>query len=119
MRASTLPRTLLTAAVLALALPALAQTANPQKPEQAPSAAAPADAERQPPETVRPVERITHEDAYSRIDELKVGSQTRSIEVTPKNGAPAYEIAPEPGADNATNGAGGSSGRSRWRLISF
>ena len=67
-------------------------------------------------------ESITHEDAGSRIDELRVGGQTQSIEVQPKNGAPAYQIQPDNG-----NGAGGESGgkrtgnagRSSWRILNF
>ena len=49
----------------------------------------------------------------------QAGGQTRSIAVQPKNGAPAYEVAPLPAADTATEGQGGSSGRSRWRVLSF
>ncbi len=67
------------------------------------------------------VERITVEDGQTRVDEVRVGGQTRSIEVTPKSGAPAYEIAPAPGgADLSDNGApSGSAGKSRWRVLSF
>lgn len=65
------------------------------------------------------MERIRHEDALSRIDELKVGGQTRSIDVQPKNGAPAYQITPATGANSTNDGQTGNSGRSRWRLLSF
>jgi len=40
------------------------------------------------------IERITHEDAGSRIDELRYGGQTQSIVVQPKANVPAYEIQP-------------------------
>ena len=40
------------------------------------------------------VERITHEDSGSRIDELRYGGQTQSIVVQPKANVPAYEIQP-------------------------
>lgn len=98
-------------AVLCTALPALAQTST-----------APADAPaRLAPESR--VQRIQHEDALSRIDELRVGGQTRSIDVQPKNGAPAYQIAPEntngSPADNAGGTRTGSAGKSSWRLLSF
>jgi hypothetical protein len=43
-------------------------------------------------------ERILVEDAGSRIDELRVGGETRSITVQPKGGAPAYQIQPVSGA---------------------
>ena len=108
---SHLPRPLLAALVLACALPVLAQTA-PAAPQPAESAPLPASES-------KVMERITHEDALARIDELRVGGQTRQIAVQPKNGAPGYEIAPLPATDTATDGQGGSSGRSRWRVLSF
>jgi hypothetical protein len=113
MRSQThlLPRPLLAALVLAWALPVLAQT-TPAAPQPVESTPLPAGQE-------KAIERITHEDALSRIDEVRVGGQTRSIAVQPKNGAPAYEVAPLPAADTATDGQGGSSGRSRWRVLSF
>lgn len=107
----SLLRPLLLTFALGAALPALAQTA-PAAPQPAESTPLPAGQE-------KAMERITHEDALSRIDELRVGGQTRSIAVQPKNGAPAYEVAPLPAADTATEGQGGSSGRSRWRVLSF
>ena len=44
------------------------------------------------------VERISVEDASTRIDEVRFGGQTRSITVQPKGGMPAYDIQPETGA---------------------
>ena len=108
---SSLLRPLLLTFALGAALPALAQTA--------PAAPLPAESTPLPAGQEKAMERITHEDALSRIDELRVGGQTRSIAVQPKNGAPAYEVAPLPAADTATEGQGGSSGRSRWRVLSF
>ena len=45
------------------------------------------------------IERIVVEDAGSRIDELRVGGETRSITVEPKVGGklPAYEVRPNDG----------------------
>lgn len=83
--------------------------------------AAPADAPAPLPPGPR-VERIQHEDALSRIDELRVGGHTRSIEVQPKNGAPAYQIAPENMSGSPSDSAGqrsGSAGKSSWRILSF
>jgi hypothetical protein len=77
----------------------------------------PAEARAPLPEGPR-VERITHEDALSRIDELRVGGQTRSIEVQPKNGAPAYQVAPTQAADTSAPGKG-QAGKSSWRVLSF
>lgn len=68
------------------------------------------------------IERISHEDAGSRIDELRVGGQTRNITVQPKNGAPSYEVAPARGGEDmsdANSGSSANTGRSRWRLLSF
>ena len=68
------------------------------------------------------VERITHEDKLTRIDELRVGGQTQRIEVQPKNGAPAYEIAPVRSAEPPGQGAGertGNGGKSSWRILNF
>lgn len=64
-------------------------------------------------------ERIRHEDALTRVDELRVGGQTRNITVQPKNGAPAYEVAPATAGEDPNAARNGSSGRSRWRLLDF
>ena len=62
-------------------------------------------------------EKITHEDAGSRIDELRIGGQTRRIEVQTKTSLPAYQVQPLDSAapDQAERGAGKSS----WRLLNF
>ena len=65
------------------------------------------------------IERITNEDALTRVDELRVGGETRSITVQPKNGAPAYDVAPAQGNQNAGDPRTGSAGKSRWRLLNF
>lgn len=87
-----------------------------------------AGAQTPPPAEVEPaiagqrVERITIEDQLTRIDELRVGGQTQRIEVQPKNGAPAYEIAPVRSAEPPGQGAGertGNAGKSSWRLFNF
>ena len=102
------PRPLLLAAVPVLfASAALAQT-TPQ-----PGAPAPADA------TEPRIERIRHEDALTRVEELRVAGQTRSITVLPKNGAPAYDVAPATGGEDPSATRNGSTGKSRWRLLDF
>lgn len=71
------------------------------------------------------VERFVHEDAGSRVDELRIGGQTRQIDVQTKSGLPAYQIQPESGAQGPASAAGqrsglaGSPGRSSWRLVNF
>ena len=71
------------------------------------------------------VERITHEDAGSRVDELRVGGVTRQIEVQTKSGLPAYQIQPTNTDRGAAapagerTGAQGSAGRASWRLLNY
>jgi hypothetical protein len=93
-----------------LALPASAQTPPAEPSQQAPLPVSPR------------VERITHEDKLSRIEELRVGGQTKSIEVHPKNGAPTYDIAPLRGNDSSGDGPNqrsGNAGKSSWRVLNF
>lgn len=95
-----------------LALPAHAQVAPAADAPRSPAASAPGDR----------IERITNEDALTKIDELRVGGQTQSIEVAPKNGAPAYQITPQPaGALPGETGGKptGNAGRSSWRVLNF
>lgn len=42
-------------------------------------------------------ERIRVEDEGARIDELRIGGETRSISVAPKGGMPSYDVAPKTG----------------------
>jgi hypothetical protein len=65
------------------------------------------------------IERIQHEDAGTRIDELRVRGETRSITVQPKNGAPSYDVTPPRGGEEPSPGSGSTTGRSRWRLLNF
>lgn len=103
---------------LALLLPVLSATA-----QQAPAAPEPVPSAAQPAQSADRIERITHEDDLSRIDELRVGGQTRSIEVQPKNGAPAYQITTEQGVPASKGDVAGqrtgNAGRSSWRILSF
>lgn len=70
---------------------------------QTPSAAAPAapasaTVQRDTPAKAQPrVEHILVEDAGARIDEVRVGGETQSITVQPKNNMPAYQVAPKTG----------------------
>jgi starvation-inducible outer membrane lipoprotein len=96
------------ALIAALALSAHAQSALVPPPAEAPAAT-----------RDQRIERIQHEDALTRVDELRVGGETRSITVSPKNGAPAYEIVPTPGGENPADARNGSAGKSRWQLLNF
>ncbi|HEX5806466.1 MAG TPA: hypothetical protein VFY31_09050 [Macromonas sp.] len=66
-------------------------------------------------------EHLTHEDAGSRIEELRVGGQTRSIEVETKTGVPGYQVKPlDPARPAEGTGPGAQpEGKSSWRLLNF
>ena len=61
------------------------------------------------------VERIHINEGGTKIDELRVQGETKSIQVKPKYG-PAYEVSPQPGHQNKSNKTSGNSG---WRILSF
>ncbi len=69
--------------------------------------------------TEQTIERIRHEDAGSRIDELRVGGETRSIVVQPKGKAPAYEVAPESNNRNPAASDGQGEGKARWNILQY
>jgi hypothetical protein len=52
------------------------------------------------------IERIQIEDGGARIDELRVGGETKSITVQPKGGMPGYEVQPLTGARS-------------WKILGF
>jgi hypothetical protein len=85
--------------------------------------AAAAPIERTDPAREAKVERIVIEDSGSRIEELRVRSQTRSIHVRTKGAlAGGYEVLPaDPARDSApgpSNGTG-SSGQRVWKVLAF
>jgi len=51
-------------------------------------------------------ENIRIEDAGNRIDEVRIGGETRSITVQPKGGMPSYQVAP-------------ATGERRWKVLGF
>lgn len=81
------------------------------------------DTSTQPSAQNQRIERLSHEDAGSRVDELRVGGRSKSVTVTPKTGAPAYEIVPNDPSRNRgdnSNGDGSSpTGRRVWKLGNF
>ena len=87
--------------LLALAsAPILAQTNGQNAHQPTPDVREQLPNQEQPSRHEQRTERITVEDAGSRIDELRVGGQTRSITVQPKTGTPmpAYEVRANEGA---------------------
>jgi hypothetical protein len=108
-------RPLLLAGLAALAVStAQAQTAVNPAP-----AAAPAKPPGRPDQAIQ---RIRTEDAGSRIDELRVGGETRNITVQPKTAVPAYQVRPDDAA--GATGAAADDGRSgkgstSWNVLKF
>lgn len=76
----------------------------------------------QPPAGKAPeqtIERIRHEDKGARIDELRVGGETKTITVSPKGQAPAYEVAPESNNRNPAGSDGQGEGKTRWNILKY
>ncbi|HYF21321.1 MAG TPA: hypothetical protein VEA40_25890 [Ramlibacter sp.] len=98
-------------AVLLTAAPAFAQQEQP-RPEGIDD-----------PRRNQRIQRIVHEDAGARIQELRVGGQTEAIEVQPKGDLPAYQV--EPGHLSRTrpgdqrNGLSGAGGQRSWNVFRF
>ncbi|MEO7547905.1 MAG: hypothetical protein ABIT82_05745 [Ramlibacter sp.] len=69
------------------------------------------------------IERITHEDAGSRIEELRVGGQTQSITVQPKANVPEYGITPTDLARSRPadhrDGMSSATGQRFWNVLKF
>ena len=61
-------------------------------------------------------EVITHEDAGSHIEELRVGGETRHIDVQTHSRVPGYQVNP---ADNANDDPKGSAGKTSWKVLNF
>ena len=62
-------------------------------------------------------ERIIHHDRGSRIEEVRVGGQTRSIQVDTNSQVPGYQVQPIDPAQSIQDK--GSAGKSSWRIIKF
>ncbi len=112
-----------------LALPALALIAasgvwaqpRPQSPAQ-PAAPLVREDPAQAGRTNQRIERIHHEDAGSRVDEVRAGGETKSITVQPKAGVPAYEVEPvdATGSGASSREAGpGAAGKRVWKVLRF
>lgn len=67
------------------------------------------------------IERIRVEDRSTRVDELRVGGETKSITVQPKDSKlPAYEVQPaNPGRDASLQGQDGTNGKRTWKALQF
>lgn len=100
--------------LLAQSLPATAAQAAPQAPDAPDARGTPVDKNNQR------AERIRVEDEGSRVDEVRVGGQTRSITVTPKvSEMPAYEVQPSEGVRNRSRSSSDTSGPRVWNMLKF
>lgn len=110
------------AAPLFILLTLAASSVLAQNPTPAPAADA-AQTEPAPRDRAQQrVERIHIEDGGSRVDELRIGGQTRNITVQPKVGdMPSYEVQSNDGARSSRNrGDGdGTNGTRVWNLKQF
>lgn len=62
-------------------------------------------------------EVITHQDAGSHIEELRVGGETRRIDVETHSRVPGYQVKP---VDNGTNDdPKGAAGKTSWKVLKF
>jgi hypothetical protein len=111
------------AACTALAGAALAQNTNQNSPQPKQVLREQLPKQEQKPAPGEPkVQRIRVEDAGSRIDELRVGGETQSIDVQPKANVPAYQVSPDAGgrAGPAQRDAAPSAqGARTWKILSF
>lgn len=66
-------------------------------------------------------EHIRVEDSGARIDEVRIGGETRSITVQPKGNMPAYEVLPNHGTRGPATleRESGSSGSRVWKILGF
>jgi len=78
---------------------AQAQSTTPPAPMPQPSASATVAADPS-------ARHIRIEDAGNRIDELRVGAETRSITVQPQGNLPSYQVEP-------------TTGERRWKVLGF
>jgi hypothetical protein len=117
------PRFLLLPLVLAGSL-ALAQTSGPIVPQPAPTGPEPLQNKEQlDGRRNQKIERIQHEDAGSRVEELRVGGQTQSITVQPKADVPEYgisatDLARSRPADHR-DGMSNATGQRFWNVLKF
>jgi len=97
--------------------PAWAQSNVPASPTPTSNTERPGDRNNQRTEV------IEHEDAGSRINEVRVGGQTQSITVQPKVGdMPAYEVQHSDGVRNrpgSRNGSESTTGPRVWNVMKF
>jgi hypothetical protein len=111
--------TLLFASVAAIA----AVQAQTPPPAQQPAPADKTDADKENGRRNQKIEHIHTEDSGATVDEVRVGGQTTSITVKPKNKVPAYNVMPNgeqgnnQGQPDSSNSDPGS--RVWWNVFKF
>ena len=85
---------------------AWAQTGAPAAKPAQPAEAAAAPSAQPSSRSNQLIERIHVEGGATRIDEVRVGGETRSITVQPKGGLPAYDVQP-------------ATGTRAWKVLGF
>ena len=86
-----------------------------QSPALTPPASAPIGQSAKGTPVEQRIEHIVLEDGGNRIEELRIGGETKSITVQPKGGLPAYEVQPENNAASANT----TSGNRVWKILGF
>lgn len=112
--------TLMFASVAAIA----AVQAQTPPPAQQPAPAGKTEADKENGRQNQKIEHIHTEDSGATVDEVRVGGQTMSITVKPKNNAPAYNVMPNreqgsnmQGQPDSSNSDPGS--RVWWNVFKF
>jgi hypothetical protein len=103
---------------------AAVQAQTPAPAQQAAPADKPTEADKGTGGRNQKIEHIHTEDSGATVDELRVGGQTQSITVKPKNNAPAYQVMPNreqgsnmQGQPDTSNSDPGS--RVWWNIFKF
>jgi hypothetical protein len=78
--------------------------------------------EQKTPAGEQKMERIRTEDTGNRIDEVRVGGQTQSIDVQPKANVPAYQVKPDAAGSAGPaqrDAAPSAQGVRTWKIFHF
>ncbi len=78
--------------------------------------------EQKPASGEQKIERIRTEDTGNRIEELRVGGETQTIDVQPKANLPAYQIKPDAAGSAGPaqrDAAPSAQGVRTWKILNF
>lgn len=105
-------------ALACLAAVTLAAAAHAQAPAAGPAATATREATPQDARNQR-IENIEVQDSGAKVNELRVGGETKSITVQPKAPLPAYTVQPAGAAGNLRESGPGAAGQRTWKVLDF